>query len=74
MNQPGDQILAALFCLFLIFLYLLPTVTASSRYHRNTGPIFLTNLFFGWSILGWLIALIWSFSDNVRPSNKSLKP
>jgi hypothetical protein len=30
----------------------------------------LTNLFFGWSILGWLVALIWSFSDNVRPSNK----
>ena len=68
--MQGDQVLAALFFLFVLFVYSLPFITASARYHRNTGPILLTNLFFGWSILGWLVALIWSFSDNVRPSNK----
>lgn len=68
--MQGDQILAVLFFLFVLFVYFLPFITASARYHRNAGPILLTNLFFGWSILGWLVALIWSFSDNVRPSKK----
>ena len=51
---------------FLIFvivavIYFLPTINAMSGVkHKNSDAILLVNLFFGWSGLGWLIALIWS--------------
>ena len=38
---------------------------AVSRHHRNCATIFLVNLFFVWSVIGWLIALIWSVTSNV---------
>lgn len=41
-------------------LYFLPTLIALLRGHHNGFAIFLTNLLFGWTIIGWLITLIWS--------------
>lgn len=50
-----------------IFLYLFPAAIAAGRHHRNTAPIFIVNLFLGWTFLFWVICLAWSYSDNVRP-------
>src|SRR5260370_9940698 len=52
---------------FLFMSYLCPTMIAACRHHRNATAIFLVNVFFGWSVLGWLIALIWSVTANVTP-------
>jgi hypothetical protein len=41
-------------------IYFLPTIIALARGHLSTLAIFLLNLFFGWTLLGWLIALVWS--------------
>jgi amino acid transporter len=41
-------------------IYFLPTLAARSRHHHNTEAILLLNLFFGWTILGWIAALIWA--------------
>ena len=40
-------------------IYFLPTVIALARGHLSTLAIFLLNLFLGWTLIGWLIALIW---------------
>jgi len=48
--------------ILLIALYFLPTIIAYRR-DNNFISIFLLNLFLGWTILGWLIALIWSTKD-----------
>jgi hypothetical protein len=29
----------------------------------NTGAIFALNLFLGWSLIGWVIALVWALKD-----------
>jgi hypothetical protein len=39
----------------------LPTIIAVVRHHRNTLAIVLVNIFLGWTGVGWLVALIWSF-------------
>lgn len=57
-----ESIMAGLGICILVFLYFLPSINASTREHRNKDMITLTNLFFGWTIIGWIIALIWSFS------------
>ncbi len=49
-----------LFLLLGLFLYFLPWLSAIERDSPQRTAIGLTNLFFGWSLLGWVIALIWS--------------
>ncbi|MBF0675593.1 superinfection immunity protein [Pseudomonas sp.] len=44
----------------LVMLYFLPTVIACLRNHANVVAILLLNLLLGWSVLGWIGALIWS--------------
>jgi hypothetical protein len=47
-------------------LYFIPSIAAKSNKHRNSDAILLVNFFFGWTVLGWLIALIWAFTDNKK--------
>ncbi len=50
----------------LAFVYLLPTMVAVLQGHRNAPAIAVTNLLFGWTFIGWGIALIWSFTKPAR--------
>jgi uncharacterized RDD family membrane protein YckC len=45
---------------------LLPFMIAVARGHSNKAPIFLVCFFFGWTVVGWVIALIWAFTDNTQ--------
>jgi hypothetical protein len=49
-------------------LYLLPTSIAIARTRSNTGAIFVLNLFLGWTLVGWVIALVWSVAEDKKPS------
>jgi hypothetical protein len=57
---------------------MLPSVVARLRNHKNTNSICIINLFFGWTILGWVICLAWSASSNVhekqKPKESETKP
>jgi Superinfection immunity protein len=41
-------------------LYFLPTIIALINSKRDTVAILLLNLFLGWSVIGWIIALVWA--------------
>jgi len=43
--------------------YFIPTIIAYRRGHPQKDPIFLINLLFGLTIIGWVVSLIWSTSD-----------
>lgn len=48
----------------LIFIpYFIPTFVAYSRKKTNAGAIFALNFFLGWSLIGWVVALIWALSN-----------
>lgn len=47
---------------FLGILYFIPAFVAAGRAHPNTGSILALNLLLGWSVLGWVAALVWSLS------------
>ncbi|MCR9267699.1 MAG: superinfection immunity protein, partial [Alphaproteobacteria bacterium] len=51
----------------LVMSYLLPTFLALGRRHKALPAIFALNLFLGWSLLGWVAALVWSLT-NPKPS------
>lgn len=43
--------------------YVLPSIIAFLRGHVNKLAILATNLVFGWTGVGWLIAVIWSLTS-----------
>lgn len=49
--------------IFGILLYFVPSFVAWKRKHRQLVPIILVNVFFGWSLLGWVAALVWAFMN-----------
>jgi type VI protein secretion system component VasK len=56
-----------------VWLYLLPSAIAYSRYHKNFTLIFLLNLFLGLSVLGWLVALVWSLTNAKRKEQEDIR-
>lgn len=44
----------------LMLLYLFPTLIALSRNSTHSLPIYLFNLLLGWTVLGWVVALVWA--------------
>lgn len=57
---------ALIVLLICVWLYLLPWAIASARQKLNVGPIALINIFFGWTVVGWIAALIWACTDRER--------
>jgi hypothetical protein len=47
--------------IFGILLYFLPTIIG--RHKRDVMGIFVVNLLLGWTVIGWIIALIWACSS-----------
>jgi hypothetical protein len=43
-----------------LVLYFLPSIIALARNKRDTLAIFLLNFFLGWSVIGWIVALVWA--------------
>ena len=52
--------------LFLGFVYFIPALIGYSRNHNNADPIFIVNLLLGWVGIGWVVALVWALTDNVK--------
>lgn len=44
----------------LAFFYLVPTINAYCNNKKSREAIMLLNLFLGWTLIGWVIALVWS--------------
>jgi len=67
-----------IFVIFMVltalFVYFLPTVVAEARGHQNSGMIFLTNLLLGWTILGWIGALVWAATTVQPRPRKETRP
>jgi len=50
------------FILALFVMYWLPTIVAIARHTHSALGIAALNFFFGWTVVGWLLALIWALA------------
>lgn len=46
------------FLLVAIGLYFLPAIIAAARRTHNSTGILLLNIFLGWTVIGWVFALV----------------
>ena len=40
--------------------YFLPSIIAGIKKRKNSVDILVLNIFLGWTIIGWIIALMWA--------------
>lgn len=62
-NGTGFGITFALVACIACAIYFIPTSIADEKRHKYTIAIFWVNLFFGFTIIGWVGALAWSLVD-----------
>lgn len=61
-NDTGP--LGMLVLLFVVWMiYFMPTLNAYHRKHPNFNSILLLNLFLGWTLIGWVVSIVWSASS-----------
>jgi hypothetical protein len=74
--SPAELSSAALLAIVLLFviagIYLIPTIIAFSRHHRNSAAIFALNLLLGWTFLGWVAAFVWSLTTDTKSHNEAV--
>lgn len=49
-----------------VTLYFVPAIVAFSRKHNSKVAILVVNFVFGWSLVGWIIALVWACTRNTE--------
>lgn len=47
-------------------IYFAPTIVAFKKGQQNKLSIFLLNLFLGWSLIGWVVALVWATKNDEK--------
>ena len=60
-SSGADRTVFSLFVTGAIAAYLLPSFIAIPK--RNAAAIFALNLLLGWTLLGWVVALVWARKD-----------
>ncbi|MFQ5882888.1 MAG: superinfection immunity protein [Candidatus Methylomirabilales bacterium] len=45
-------------------LYFIPSIVGTVRDKRNIGAIFVLNIFLGWTLIGWVVALVWAVAKD----------
>jgi GDSL-like Lipase/Acylhydrolase family/Superinfection immunity protein len=58
--------MSTIFIILVLVFYLLPSVIATTRKVQHDSAIILINVIFGWTILGWIAALIWAIVEQPR--------
>ena len=54
--------------------YFIPTLIAVFRKHEKAVQIFLLNIFLGWTLVGWVVALIWSVKNEEKEEKEEKAP
>jgi hypothetical protein len=60
--------------LFILLLYFIPTIVGAVRKVPNIGSVLVINLFLGWTLIGWVVALAMAARSASPPSTQFVIP
>lgn len=60
-------LLGLIFIVFGIAFYFLPSIVGRNK--SNSGAIFVLNLLLGWTLVGWVVALVWALTVETQSPN-----
>jgi hypothetical protein len=55
-----------LIAIVALLIHFLPAFIAGKNHSKNFVWILLINIFFGWTLIGWIVALVWALNDDPR--------
>ena len=55
---------AGVFIFIGLFVYFIPMMVAMNKNKKQTDAITLLNILVGWTLIGWLVALIWAITND----------
>lgn len=61
-RTQGDTTLFWVLLLFACVVYFAPSINAKIRRHPRPAGIVCLNILLGWTLIGWALALVWSYS------------
>jgi hypothetical protein len=47
-----------------LVIYFLPAIWAYRKNRKNKLSILLLNIFLGWTLIGWVVALVWTAAED----------
>ena len=57
----------AIILVVVLVVYFLPAINAYSKKKRNASAVLTLNFFLGWTLIGWVVALVWSTTKDTEP-------
>jgi predicted RNA-binding Zn-ribbon protein involved in translation (DUF1610 family) len=66
MSDTGGIIFLLLTALVSIGIYFIPYILAKQNKKQNAGAIGALNFFLGWTLVGWVAALVWAMSKDAN--------
>lgn len=76
-STGGVSVLAVLMVFFVVLfwvaLYMLPSIIALAK-RNNRTKVILFNIFLGWTIVMWIISLVWACKRSVPQAQNTQYP
>lgn len=70
LNSPSGTMIAITFgALVLVTLYFIPALLAFAMGHPHPVLLLLANGLFGWTLIGWIVVLVWALWQSRDPDN-----
>ncbi len=68
-GEASEMALYVVGFILSVYIYFIPAITAHRRNHRSRESITLLNIFLGWTLVGWVAALVWAVNPTNPASN-----
>jgi hypothetical protein len=65
--ESYDAVHGLVILAIIVGLYFIPYWVALSRMKNNRNAILIVNLIFGWTFIGWIVALVWAVMVDNNP-------
>lgn len=69
-EQSGSALIGLVLVFFIICIYFIPTVIAVSRKLNKPAGVIAVNALLGWTVVGWIGALVMAFSMETETDYK----
>jgi hypothetical protein len=60
--------------LLALCIYFVPAFIAFRVKHSNAGALFALNLLLGWTVIGWIAALVWAMMRTQQAQQQRSRP
>lgn len=71
MGKVISLIVGVVFIAICIYVYFLPAIVAHKRAHSKFTAIFVLNILMGWTFIGWVVAIVWAYTEDNQVQESS---